>query len=156
MKRDMIEPADAHPADAFVRFGRRGLWLALIVLAVLGVYAVLTNALPDSHPAHYAGKWMMLLPITIVFAIAWLRSSLHGKNAHAANEPMRAVLQDELRQTSMQKAFRAAFWAMLLCQPLLGFVFVWMPLAAAPQIMASVTVVLGTCVFLGAVLLHDR
>lgn len=151
MQRDTL-----NPTDTLTRFARRSLWLALILVLFLGVCALLAIAFPQSSAARYTGKLMALLPLAIVFAVVWVRSSLQGKSANAASESMRAVLNDELRQSSMQKAFRAAFWGTLLCQPVMGFAFVWMPLPSAPQIMATVTVLVGTCVFLGTFLLYDR
>lgn len=148
---------DAHDAtETLTRFARGGLWLALLLILLLGVYAVLTNVFPQSSAAHYGGWLMSLLPIAIVIAIVWLRSSIRGANAHAANAPMQAVLHDELRQMSMHKACRAAFFGMLLCQPILGFTLAWMALPAAPQIMATVTVLVGACVFIATFLLCDR
>ena len=150
MKHDALDAT-----ETLTRFARRGLWLALLLILLLGVYA-LTNVFPQSRAAHYGGWLMSLLPITIVFAIVWLRSSLRGENAHAANAVMHAVLHDELRQISLHKAYRAAFFGMLLCQPILGFALAWMPLPAAPQIMATVTVLVGASVFLLTFLLCDR
>ena len=151
MKHDALDAT-----ETLTRFARRGLWLALLLILLLGIYAVVANAFPESRAAHYGGRLMSLLPIAIVFAIVWLRSSLRGANAHAANPPMHAVLHDELRQLSMHKAYRAAFFGMLLCQPILGFTLAWMPLPATPQIMATVTVAVGTCVFLATFLLCDQ
>ena len=142
--------------EALTRFARRGLWLALLLILLLGIYAVLANAFPESSAARH-GAWLMsLLPIAIFFAIVWLRSSLRRENAHAANPAMHAVLHDELRQISMHKAFRAAFFSVLLCQPIMGFTLAWMPLPAGAQIMATVTIVVGACVFLATFLLCDR
>lgn len=151
MKHD---PLDA--TETLTRFARRSLWLALLLILLLGVYAVLANAFPGSSAAH-RGTWLMtLLPIAIVFAIVWLRSSPRGADANAANAPMQAVLHDELRQLGMHKAYRAAFFSMLLCQPILGFTLAWMALSAVPLIMATVTVVVGASVFLATFLLCDR
>lgn len=151
MKHDAL-----NATETLTRFARRGLWLALLLILLLGVYAVLTNIFPQSSAADYGGWSMSLLPVAIVLAIVWLRSSLRGENANAANAPMHAVLHDELRLISMHKAYRAAFFSMLLCQPILGFTLVWMPLPATPQIMATVTVLVGACVFLTTFLLCDR
>ena len=151
MKHD---PLDA--TETLTRFARRSLWLALLLILLLGVYAVLANAFPESSAARHGGWLMSLLPIAIVFAIVWLRSSLRGADANTANAPMQAVLHDELRQISVHKAYRAAFFSMLLCQPILGFTLAWVALPAAPQIMATVTVVVGACVFLTTFLLCDR
>ena len=151
MKHDALDTT-----DTLTRFARRGLWLALLLILLLGVYAALVNAFPQRSAAHYGGWLMTLLPMAIVFSIVWLRSSLRGAHANAANAPMHAVLHDELRQISMHKAYRAAFFGMLSCQPILGFTLAWMPLPAAPQIMATVTVAVGACVFLTTLLLCDR
>lgn len=151
MKRDIPDAT-----DTLTRFARRGLWLALLLVSLLGGYAVLANAFPQSTASHYGGRLMTLLPIAIIFAVVWLASSRRGQRISTANPAMRAVMDDEWRHASMHKAYRIAFFGMLLCQPLLGVAFLWMPMAAAPQIMATVTVVVGVSVFLATFLFCDR
>ncbi len=151
MKRNALDAT-----DTLTRFARRCLWLALLLVLPLGGYAVLANAFPQSTAFQHAGKLMSLLPIAIIFAIAWLASSRRGQPASGTNPAMRAVMNDELRHASMHKAYRFAFFGMLLCQPLLGVTLLWMPLAAAPQVMSTATVVVGVTVFLTTFLFCDR
>ena len=141
--------------DAYSRFARRGLWLALGLIVLLGVDALLLNVQPDGLAAGYGRQLMLLLPLAIVLAGAWLVSSPGGR-LRASSAAARVVRDDELRQLAMQRAFRGGFLAMLLCQPVLLAWFAWMPAAHDTVIMAVATVLLGTTAFLGTFLLHDR
>lgn len=153
MKRNALDATDT---DTLTRFTRRGLWLALLLILLLGGYAVLANAFPQSTASHYAGRLMSLLGIAIIVAVVWLASSRRGQRISATNPAMRAVMDDEWRHASMHKACRMGFFGMLSCQPLLGIAFLWIPLTAAPQIMATVTIVVGVSVFLATFLFCDR
>lgn len=140
---------------ARTRFARQGLWLALVLIVLLGVDALLLNVQPDGFASHYLGKTLLLLPLAIVLAVTWLVSS-KGARLGASSAAARVVRDDELRQVALQRAFRGGFLSMLLCQPALLAWFAWMPLANQAAIMAGATVLVGAATFLGTFLLHDR
>lgn len=156
MDDPLMKPNVLDATDTLTRFARRCLWLALLLILLLGGYAVLANVFPQSRAFHYAGRLMTLLPIAIIFAVVWLASSRRGQQTSAANPATRAVMDDEWRHASMHKAYRMGFFGVLLCQPLLGVAFLWIPLTAVPQIMATVTIVIGASVFLATFLFCDR
>jgi len=141
-------------SDTLVRYSHRSLWAALILLLVLAAWAVSVNLFPAS--AAVAGKAALLLPLAIVIALGVLRGSLRALSGHPSSPAMKAILQDELRQQSLQRAWRNGLLAVLLAQPLLALLFA---LAAPPQpvlLMASLTVLTGVATVLGSVLLYDR
>lgn len=141
-------------SDTLVRYSHRGLWTALILLLILAAWAVTVNLFPAR--AALAGKAALLLPLAIAIALGSMRASLRGLSGHPSSPAMKAVLEDELRQQSLQRAWRNGLLAVLLAQPLLSLLFA---IAAPPQpvlLMASLTVLTGVATVLGSVLLYDR
>jgi len=141
-------------SDTLVRYSHRSLWAALVLLLVLAAWAVTVNLFPGS--AALAGKAALLLPLAIVIALGVMRGSLRGLSGHPASPAMKAVLQDELRQQSLQRAWRNGLLAVLLAQPLLALLFALAALPQAVLLMASLTVLTGVATVLGSVLLYDR
>jgi hypothetical protein len=143
-------------SDLLVRYSRRSLWLAAAVLALLGAYAVLINLVPDSAAAALAERMFMLLPLALAIVIAALRNALKGASVDPAAPGMKAVLGDELRQHSLNRACRNGFFAVLFAQPLLALVLgvSYLPYPAA--LMASATALVGVAVVLGSMLTYDR
>lgn len=152
--------ANPHPkpnaSDLLVRYNRRSLWLAVAVLAVLGAYALLINLVPDSAAAALAERMFMLLPLALAIVIAALRSSLKGVSADPAAPAMKAVLGDELRQHSLNRACRNGLFAVLFAQPLLALVLGVSYLPYPVALMASGTALVGVGVVLASMLAYDR
>jgi hypothetical protein len=141
-------------SDTLVTLSHRGLWIALAVLLLLAAWAVAVNLFPGSAAADIAGHAATLLPLAIIIAVAAMQSSLKGLSLDPRSKAMKAVLNDELRQQSMQRACRNGLLAVLLAQPLLALL-----VAALPQpliLMASLTVLTGVATVLASVLAYDR
>jgi hypothetical protein len=143
-------------SELLVKISHRSLWLALALLLVLGAYAVIINLFPFGAAAQMAGKLALLLPISIVVAIGALRSSQKGWSADPNSKPMRAVLNDELRQQSVHRACRNGLLAVLLIQPVMGVVLTVVTVPHPVVLMASFTLVAGVATVLGSVLAYDR
>lgn len=142
--------------DLLVNYSRRSLWVAVAVLAMLGSYAVLINLYPESAAAALAERMFMLLPIALVIVIAALRSSLKGVSADPQAPAMKAVMGDELRQHSLNRACRNGFFAVLFAQPLLALLVGVTYLPYPAVLMASATALVGVGVVLGSMLAYDR
>lgn len=142
--------------ELLVRYARRSLWVAMAVLAMLGAYAVLINLYPESAAAALAERMFMLLPIVLAIVIAALRSSLKGASADPKTPAMKAVLGDELRRHSLNRACRNGFFAVLFAQPLLALLVGVTYLPYPAVLMASATALVGVGVVLGSMLAYDR
>ena len=141
--------------DLLARYSRHGLYFALVLLLILGCYAVLIHAFPDSSAAALAHRFAILLPLAIIIALAALRSSLHGISAHARSSAMKALRNDELRAHAVNKSYRNGLVAVLLVQPLL------LLLSAAelsyPLVpMASATVLIAVAAVICSLIVYDR
>jgi hypothetical protein len=69
---------------------------------------------------------------------------------------MLAVLDDELRQASLHRAYRNAFMLMLVLQPVLAIAVTTVAVASPAAIMACATAVAGAVTMLGSLLYYDR
>lgn len=151
----MPQPASPH-TDHLNRYARRGLITALLLILLLGAYAALINLAPASAVAHRASQLLMLMPVVLVFAIVWIRVAMPRGQRRITPGEIHAITHDELRQQCTSKAFRASLIGVLLCQPVLAVALTALPIPGAPLLMAAATVLVGTSLFLGALLFCDR
>lgn len=143
-------------SDRLVAFSRRGLWVALALLVALGAYAVIINFDPNGDAAAMAQRMVVLLPVAIVVAVAAVGSSLKGARSDPNSPAMKAVLNDELRRRSLHLAYRNGLFAVLLAQPLLALVLVYVGAAHPVPLMASGTALCGVAAVLCSLLYLDR
>lgn len=143
-------------ADQLVRYSRQGLWIALVLIVLLGAGGAAMIGFPESGAAHLARSIWMLLPIVIVLALAALKSVARGARTDPRGAPMKAMLNDELRQHSLKRAYRNAFFAMMIVQPLLAFAPAWMALVHPTAVMACLTITAGMAVMFASLLYFDR
>ena len=136
--------------DVLERYSRRSLWTLLFLLIAVAAGAALSLVYPA------AGKLSMLFPLMVVIAAAALRSSAKGANVNPSSPGMKAILNDELRQASMHRAFRNAFLVVLMVQPLLAFLPELVALDRPAPLMAVVTIWVGMVAMVGSVLYYDR
>jgi hypothetical protein len=136
--------------DVLERYSRRSLWTLLFLLIAIGAGAALSLAYPA------VSRLSMLIPLMFVIAAAALRSSAKGADVNPSSPGMKAILNDELRQASMHRAFRNAFLAVLIAQPLLAFLPELVAIDRPAPLMAVVTIWIGMIVMVASVLYHDR
>lgn len=142
--------------DLLARYSRLGLYFALVLLLLLGTYAVLIHAFPDSSAAALAHRLAILLPIAIIIALAALRSSLHGVSANPRSAAMKALRNDELRALALNKAYRNGLVAVLLVQPVLVLALSAAELAYPLVPMASATVLIAVAAVICSLIVYDR
>ena len=143
-------------SDALVAYSRLGRWTALTLLLALGACAVVVNVFPDGQLSELANRLFLILPIAIVIALAAMRSGLRGARTNAHGGAMKAVLNDELRQQSLNLSYRNGVVAVLLAQPLLAYLLTFASSAYALALMAGATLFTGVVVVLSSLLVYDR
>jgi hypothetical protein len=143
-------------SDAFVRRSHLGLGIALGLVVLLGAGALALPLWPDSAASAYAGNAATLLPIAIAIAVGVLLRPVAGSSRSATGQAMKAVLNDELRQQSQNRAYRNGFIAVLVLQPLLAMLAAYTSAAHPAALMASATAALGVIVVLASILWYDR
>lgn len=140
----MAIPADAEQ-EVVERFSRGSLWVALVIMLLLGGFAFATLAASEM-PA-WTGA---LVSMGIALAVIVLGRSPNLPRAQ------RAVQQDELHRQSLALAQRDALIAVLVAQPLCAYAIARVPMPAAAALMACATVTLGAVVLLASLLWRDR
>ncbi len=143
-------------SDVYVRFSHHGLSVALALLFVLAAIAIALIAFPDSAAAGFAGQAMRILPIGIIICIGLLLRPIAGKSLRLSGPAMQALLNDELRQFSLNRAYRNGFIAMLILQPLLALLISNIPATYPLVLMAAASATTGAIVVLASVLWYDR
>lgn len=148
-----MQKSDTAKTDQLIHASRTMLWLALIVVILLGVIALAINLFPESGLGNRLQQFLQILPIFIIAGIFSVRKK--GLRSAPNDSAMKAVLEDELRIASVQRAYRFGFMSVLLAQPVLAVLLqfteqnnVW--------IMSSMSLTLGLCVFIATTLILDR
>jgi len=154
--RSVINQNSDERSDRLVRHERRGLWLCLLVIVLLGVVALLAGMSSDPAKTRYAERLMTLIPIVIFFGAIWVNRLHPGAKPAQMKEQQRAMLNDELRLVASQHAFKAGFLSMLGAQALFCLLSFVLTLSWSAGLLAATTVTLGTAVFIGVFLFYDR
>lgn len=146
--------AEPNNIESLVELSRRQLWTAVGIIAVLGIFAMSRLLRPDSEFSQAAGKLSTFYPLIIVIAVSVLRTA--GKRARPSKTAMSAIIDDELRQASLSRAYRNGFLALLLLLPLLAVALTWTSTANPVAVMVCASALTGALVFLGSLLYYDR
>jgi hypothetical protein len=143
-------------SDLYLRFTRRALATVLIVILTLGL-ACLTMALaPDGRFSAAMQRSSWLIPFAIVMAAVALQSPLSKYRLPPDSPEVRAVMEDELRRLSMDRARKFAFGAVLIAQVPLALLLSSWPSLHALLAMAVATITLGMTVLIALFLAFDR
>ncbi|MBC3812847.1 hypothetical protein [Undibacterium aquatile] len=148
-----MQKSDRAKTDQLIHASRTMLWLALIVVALLGAIALAINLFPESGWGNRLQQLLQILPIFIVAGIFSIRKK--GLKLDPNDSAMKAVLEDELRVASAHRAYRYGFIGVLFAQPTLALLLqliqqnnVWL--------MCSMSLTLGFSVFIATTLILDR
>jgi hypothetical protein len=140
--------------DLLVQHSRRQLWVALMLVLVLGSATLLLLAFPGKTSG--TGWYLMILyPEIIAGALLSLRRSKR-QLAGVTAARLHAVVDDELRRHSLGKAWRNGFFVMLLAQPLLGLAVNWFGTPYPVALLAGASALAGVATALASVLYYDR
>lgn len=131
------------------RAARQQLMGAMGVVLLIGTAALAGGGVIGSKAGH--GLWMVL-PLMIAIVVAALRLRAGRGDARALD----AVRRDELRQASLNRAYRDGFFAMLTLQPLLALGLASSVPGDGPAFMAVATLTAGAVTLLASLLWRDR
>lgn len=134
--------------DKLARNERRGAWLALMVILALAATLVLGS---DTRRA-----LLRALAIGIVFAVTWLSQQRSRGAKDALRSTREVVMHDEWRQVAISRAYQWAFFAVLGALVSFCLLSTVLTIDLPGQMVAALTVALGTSVFLAVFLLYDR
>jgi hypothetical protein len=137
------------PIEAAVRMSHRHLMAALMIVAMLGLAAVLSFTTAGGNPGRIL--WTVLPAMITVTA-----ASLHRMYKRVDARALAAVRNDELRQASLSRAWRNGFFAVLGLQPVLALGLAWSGTVHGIALMAAVTACVGAATVHTSLLWYDR
>jgi predicted permease len=146
-----LEMADQlSTVDAAARVSHRQLLVAFGLLLFISIAALLGFG-SSSVAAKGHAIWMVMPGV-----ITTLVAVLYAMGKRIDKRSIDAVRNDELRQASLQRAWRNGFFVMLVAQPIVAVAFVWISVSHEGAVMAAVTVVTGSLTALASLLWYDR
>ena len=146
-------------SELLVRFSRRSLAAMLVIVPGFGAIALAMTLWPEGPASRFMETAGWVYPIAIVLLGAALRATLRGKSWDPRSPEAKAILNDELRQDSLNRSARAALIAVLVAQLPLALLFGTMQQASATRTalaMAEATITLGMVTFIALFLFLDR
>ncbi|HVQ54496.1 MAG TPA: hypothetical protein VMT25_04915 [Thermoanaerobaculia bacterium] len=146
-------------SELLVRFSRRSMAAMLIIVPGFGAMALAMTLWPDGAASRFTAQAGWVYPIAIVLLAAFLRATLRGKSWDPRSPEAKAILNDELRQDSMNRSARAALIAVLVAQVPLALLLGTLPQASPTRTalaMAEATITLGMVTFIALFLFLDR
>lgn len=161
----MTEPVPSR-SDLFLRFTRRSMLVVLLLILSLGLMGLAMALWPDGAVSRFLEHASWAIPIGIVLAAVALQTSQRKYRFTRDSAEVKAVMNDELRRTSMDRARFVALLVVLLAQvPIalllsrtkLGLGFgADLPAFRAVMAMAVSTITLGMTVLIASFLFLDR
>ncbi|HEU4699110.1 MAG TPA: hypothetical protein VFS40_08020 [Gemmatimonadales bacterium] len=143
-------------SERYLRFSQGSLAIALCLVLGLGALGLALVLRPETG-ARWMGQAGWMLPCAVVIAVGALRrATLRGDRWHPASAEAQAVLQDEWRRASLDRALRWAFVVVLLAQVPLALGLARLPALRAVLAMAVATSVLGLATLLALFLCFAR
>jgi hypothetical protein len=142
-------------SEQLVRFSRRSMAAVLVIVAGTGAMALAMTLWPEGPASRFMETAGWVYPIAIVLLGAALRATLRGKSWDPRSPDAKAVLNDELRQDSLNRSSRAA----LIAEVPLALLFGTLAQASATRTalaMAEATITLGMATFIALFLFLDR
>jgi uncharacterized membrane protein len=140
--------------EKLIQMSRRQLWFAMGFITILGTLAILRLASLQTK-SEVAALWANL-PIVIIIAVTAMKRAKKRVEGTMSPRQLDAIVNDELRQASQQRAYRNGFFAVLVAQPLLAIVVTSMEPAYPVGIMAVGSAIAGALTMFGSLLYYDR
>lgn len=151
---DLIESTDSR-AERYLRFSRRGMIVVLVLVLVLGASCLAMALRPESaSPKMVQAGSILFLAITLSLGV--LQRTLRGARWNPDVPEVRAIMQDEWRRASMDRAIRIALTVVLIAQVPIGLALSHLPTLRAVMAMATVTTMLGMATLIAFFLYFDR
>lgn len=146
-------------SENLVRFSRRSMAAMLVIVPALGAMALSMTLWPEGAASGFMAHSAWVVPIAIVILAAALRATLRGRPWDPRSPEAKAILNDELRQASLNRSSRAALIVVLVAQLPLELLFgmlLQLPASRTALAMAEATITLGMATFLSCFLFFDR
>lgn len=142
--------------ELFLRYVRRTLYLCLGVVTLGALYLILTIWDREGRLERLRVGLLVLCPVALATGAAWLQGTLKGNRYSLKDADVRAILQDELRRQSFDRAFRVAFGTVMALQMPLAWLLFQNPGEQSLIHMGTFTILIGFIALVSAFLFFDR
>lgn len=143
-------------SERYLRFSHRTMVALLILTIVLGGIC-LAMALSLGDTPRWMTQAVGVLFVAVVIGLATLQKvTLQGDRWDPKSPEVQAVLQDEWRQTNLNRAIRVAFIVVLMAQIPIGLLVAQLPSLRAVMAMAITTLTLGMATLIALFLFFSR
>jgi hypothetical protein len=144
-----MSPNACDQTERLVQFSRRQLWSVLVFLLIFGSAWLVDLVVPAHVP------WLVCIPVAIALCVvAPLRTRDIDMSPH--NPAMKALRNDELRQSAQARAFRNGFFVLLAYPPVCAFALTGLAVPNPLPLVVASGAWLGAVAFLASLLWYDR
>ncbi len=149
-------PVPTNDPEAYLRFHRRSMLILLILVVVTGGFFIASALWPDAAMLRVVERTPWLVPILIVIGVAAQQTSMRKHRLALDSPEYKALVRDEWRRQSMDRATRGALITVLVAQLAVPLLFLGLPVARALWGMAATTATLGLAAQVALYLLFER
>ena len=150
----MIQPV-SNP-ELYLRFHRRNLMFVLVLILGIGAFLIASALQPDAPALHWISRAPVFFPMMIILIVAAQQTSMRRHRIRMDAPEFKALMSDEWRRQSMDRATRGALVSVLVAQILLPLLFVGLPTVRAVWGMAAATITIGMAAQVALFLFFDR
>jgi peptidoglycan/LPS O-acetylase OafA/YrhL len=146
----------AQDAEIYLRFHRRSMLALLFLIMAAGAFVVMTALKPDATVLRWIERAPFFFPMLIII-VAAVQQTVMRRHRLALDSPeFKALMSDEWRLRSMDRATRGALIVALVAQLALPFLFAGLSTPRALWGMAAATVTIGLAAQVALFLFFDR
>lgn len=152
-------PTQPDRIERVLRFSRRGLITALVILLIAAATLIAHAIRPGSLLSDWPSKAPWLIPVAIaaIFATTMLLTRDRNASREDAKIILKTLADDEFRQANLARAQRVALAIVIVAQvPLAALALSQLSTAAAVTVMAVTTATLGIGTLIISFLVFDR
>jgi hypothetical protein len=143
-------------SELYLRFSHRTMVVLFFLVVSLGAASLAMALRPDGAVSYLLAKAPWFVPVSIAVIFGALQRTLRGQRWNPDSPEAKAILQDEWRRTTLDRATRVALIVVLIAQLPLGLLLTPLPTLRAVMAMAVSTITLGIATVIGLFLFFGR
>lgn len=146
-------------SERLVRLSRLSMRTLLAIVLAFGAATLAMTLWPEGAVSRFMARASVYIPVATVLLVAFWWAVLGGRPWDPRSPEAKAIVKDELRQTSLNRASRAALIVVLVAQvplALLLGLLAPMPAMRTGLAMSESSITLGMATFIALFLIFDR
>lgn len=146
----------SHDPELYLRFHRRSLMALLILILAVGGFLIASVLRPDAAPLRWTARAPFFFPMLLILGIGVQQTWMRKHRIALDSAEFKALIGDEWRQRSMDRATRGALIVTLIAQAPLPLAFLHLSSVRALCGAAMATVTIGLATQIALFLFFDR